>query len=156
MRTPLPQVAQWVGAGLVDQMRALVGLSPKYIKLAGEPGEVAMMTKLGAEKAYERMLDGPSPWRNLIAARLMLTLPLYRPIQHAKHIRSPLLMIVCERDEICPASIAHRAAEQAPKGRAASFNSSHFEIYFGELFDAATQEMLNFLDGTLSIKMERA
>jgi uncharacterized protein len=92
------------------------------------------------------MLDGPSPWRNLLAARVMLTLPLYRPIRAARRIVSPLLMVVCERDEICPASIARRAAELAPNGRAAAFDSSHFEIYFGPLFEAAVGEMLRFLE----------
>jgi len=149
LRAPLKQVVQWVSAGIVDQLRAWVGLTPHYIKLAGAPGEAAMMTKLGAESAYESMLDGPSPWRNLIAARLMLTLPLYRPIRRAHQIKPPLLMIVCERDEICPAKLAHKAAALAQDGRAASFDSSHFEIYFGKLFDAATGEMIRFLDNKL-------
>lgn len=146
LSAPMTQVRQWIFAGLVDQVRAILGLSPKYIKLAGAPGEKALMTKLGAEKAYEAMLDGPSPWRNLIAARLMLTLPLYRPIVHAKKVQPPLLMIVCERDEICPAALAHRVAALASKGQAASFEATHFGIYFGELFNAATREMVRFLD----------
>jgi uncharacterized protein len=152
LRAPLKQVIQWVGAGLVDQLRSLVGLAPKYIKLAGAPGEAALMTKLGAEQAYEAMQDGPSPWKNLIAARLMLTLPLYRPIRSARRIKPPLLMVICENDEICPAALAHRAAVLAPKGRAASFNSSHFEIYFGGLFNAATREMIAFLDSVINLK----
>lgn len=149
LRTPLRQVVQWLSAALVDQARALVGLSPRYIKLAGEPGQNALMTKLGAEASYLAMLDGPSSWRNQVAARIMLTLPLYRPIRSARRISPPLLMVVCERDEICPAAIAMRAAELAPNGRAAVFDSSHFEIYFGRLFDAALAEMLRFLETEL-------
>jgi uncharacterized protein len=145
LRTPLWQMWQWLSAGLIDQARALVGLSPKYIKLAGEPGENALMTRLGAEASYHAMLDGPSSWRNQVAARVALTMPLYRPIRSARHIASPLLMIVCRRDEICPASIAVRGAALAPKGRAVEFDSSHFEIYFGQLFEAAIVEMLRFL-----------
>ena len=148
LHTPLRQVVQWIAAGLKDQIRAMAGLGPAYIKLAGSPGEAAMMTKSGAEKAYESMLDGPSSWANKIAARLMLTLPLYRPITYAKAVQSPLLMVVCENDEICPPALAHKVAALAPNGRAASFNSSHFEIYFGELFESATQQMIQFLDLT--------
>jgi pimeloyl-ACP methyl ester carboxylesterase len=146
LRTPLRQVWQWVSAATIDQIRGWVGLSAKYIKLAGEPGQNALMTKLGAEEMYQKMLDGPSKWQNKIAARIMLWMPLYRPIKSARRIASPLLMVVCERDEICPASIARRAADLAPKGRATSFNSSHFEIYFGELFEAAVASMLEFLE----------
>jgi uncharacterized protein len=149
LRAAPRQVWQWVSAGVIDQARALVGLSPKYIKLAGEPGQNALMTKLGAEASYLAMLDGPSSWCNQVAARLMLTLPLYRPIRAARRIRAPLLMLVCERDEICPASIAVRAAALAPNGRSVFFDSSHFEIYFGPLFEAATTEMLRFFDAEL-------
>ena len=76
----------------------------------------------------------------------MLSMPLYRPIRSAHQIAAPLLMIVCDRDEICPASIARRAADIAPKGRWVSFDSSHFEIYFGELFDGAFASILGFLE----------
>ncbi len=151
LRAEPKQILRWVSAGLVDQIRAVFGMSPKYIKLAGAPGESALMTRLGAEQAYEAMLDGPSPWRNLIAARLMLTLPLYRPITYARRVRAPLLMVVCERDEICPAALARKVSALAPKGRAASFDASHFEIYFGELFEAATEEMIRFLDDHLAV-----
>jgi uncharacterized protein len=114
LRTPPPQILQWLPAGFIDQLRGWMGLSPRYIKLAGEPGEAALMTKLGAEARYLSMIDGPSLWRNLIAARVTLWLPLYRPIRSAARIRSPLLMVVCDRDEICPAEIAARAAKLAP------------------------------------------
>lgn len=145
LRTPLSQILKWLPAGFIDQLRGWFGMSPNYIKLAGEPGEAALMTKLGAEERYHEMIDGPSLWKNLIAARVTLWLPLYRPIRYASRISSPLLMVVCDRDEICPASIAEKAARMAPKGQAVHFNSSHFEIYFGELFDKATSSMLNFM-----------
>lgn len=155
-RASLRQVVRWVSAGMVDQTRALLGLSPRYIKLAGNPGESALMTELDAEMRYKAMLDEPSPWRNLIAARLMLWLPLYRPIKYAASIESPLLMVVCDRDEICPASYAVRAAELAPRGRAVHFDSSHFEIYFGELFERAVSAMLQFLTETTLRPQESA
>lgn len=148
VRTPLTQILQWLPAGIVDQVRGLLGMQPKYIKLAGEPGEPALMTKLGAEAKYLAMIDGPSPWRNLVAARVSLWLPLYRPIRYASAIQSPLLMIVCDRDEICPASFAVKAARLAPRGQAQHFDSSHFEIYFGELFENATNAMLGFMSTT--------
>lgn len=144
-RSPLRQILKWVGSGTIDQVKALLGLQPHYIKLAGEPGEAALMTKLDAERRYREMLDGPSRWENKIAARLMLWLPLYRPIRSARSIQSPLLMIVCDKDEICPASIAKRVADLAPRGEAVHFDSSHFDIYFGQLFEAAVKTMLEFI-----------
>lgn len=145
MKTPMMQILQWLPAGFVDQIRGWLGMTPRYIKLAGEPGETALMTKLGAEERYIAMIDGPSPWKNLIAARVALWLPLYRPIRYASRVLPPLLMVVCDRDEICPSTIAEKAARLAPRGRAVHFDSSHFEIYFGELFDGATAAMLDFM-----------
>jgi pimeloyl-ACP methyl ester carboxylesterase len=145
LKTPLHQIVRWIPAGIVDQFRGWFGMSPKYIKLAGEPGEAALMTKLGAEERYHAMIDEPSPWMNLVAARVTLWLPLYRPIRYASHIESPLLMLVCDRDEICPPTIAAKAADLASRGRAVHFDSSHFDIYFGELFAQATSSMLDFM-----------
>jgi uncharacterized protein len=156
LRTPIRQALRWIWAGIVDQARALARLPPNYIKLAGKPGENALMTGLGAEASYEAMLDGPSPWRNQIAARVALTLPFYRPIRDARGVKAPLLMIVCDRDEVCPGSIAARVAQLAPRGRATSFDSSHFEIYFGDLFDAAVAEMLRFLADAIGPPSVRA
>lgn len=148
---PLSQALRLVSAALVDQTRAVIGLSPKYIKLAGEPGQNALMATPGAEESYRKMLVEPSKWQNLVAARTMLWMPMYRPIKFAPKIASPLLMVVCERDEICPASIAARAAAVAPKGRSVSFDSSHFEIYFGDLFNDAVSAMLRFLDAEMLV-----
>lgn len=139
------QILQWLPAGFVDQLRGWAGLSPRYMKLAGEPGETALMTKLGAEERYLAMIDEPSPWANLVAARVALWLPLYRPIRYASRIRSPLLMVVCDNDEICPPALAVKAAHLAPRGQAVHLDSSHFEVYFGELFDQATASMLAFM-----------
>ncbi len=150
LRTPPKQVLGWVGAGIVDQLRGIFGASPKYIKLAGEPGQVAVMTKLGAEERYLAMIDGPSAWSNQVAARLMLWLPFYRPIRYAHAIQSPLLMVVCDRDEICPSKFATKAAGLASRGQAVHFDSSHFEIYFGSLFESATEAMLGFMAAATS------
>jgi Dipeptidyl aminopeptidases/acylaminoacyl-peptidases len=139
---------RWMLAGLADQVRAIFGGGPYYIKLAGEPGELALMTAPGAEASYLAMIDGPSPWRNLIAARFILGVPLFRPIRHAKRIASRLLMVVTDKDEICPPSIIAKAARLAPKGEAIHFDAGHFEIYFDDFFERATDAMLHFLATT--------
>jgi pimeloyl-ACP methyl ester carboxylesterase len=144
-RSPPLLALKWGIAGTIDAARALVGRSPNYIKLAGQPGEVALMSEAGAEEAYLSMIDGPSPWQNRIAARIALALPFYRPILKAANVRAPLLMVVCDRDEVCPPSAAAKVARLAPRGSTAHFDSGHFDIYFGALFDKATKAMLEFL-----------
>lgn len=145
LRSPPLLAFKWGVAGTIDAARALAGRPPKYMKLAGQPGEVALMSEAGAEDAYLSMIGGPSPWQNRIAARIVLALPFYRPISKAASIRAPLLMVICNRDEVCPPSAAAKVGRLAPRGRAAHFDSGHFDIYFGALFDGATKAMLEFL-----------
>lgn len=148
VQAPPVLALRWMLAGLIDQAGALFGRKPRYIKLAGEPGQLALMTAPGAEAAYLAMIDGPSPWRNLIAARFILGIPLFRPLRHAKRIEPRLLMIVTDRDEICPPSAIAGVARLAPRGEAVHFDAGHFDIYFGDFFDKATEAMLRFLSTT--------
>jgi uncharacterized protein len=130
----------------VDLVRTMVGLSPHYMKIVGQPGEPALLTHAGDVEGYHAMLDGPSPWANKVAARIRNAVPFFRPIQHAHAITAPLLTIICDRDEACPPALSAKAAKLAPRGQAVHFDAGHFEIYFGELFDGATKAMLTFLD----------
>lgn len=151
VKAPPILALRWILAGLIDQVRGLFGAQPHYIKLAGEPGELALMTAPGAEAGYLAMIEGPSAWRNLIAARFILGIPFYRPIRQARRIKSHLLMVVTDKDEICPPSIIAKAARLAPRGEAVHFDAGHFDIYFGEFFDKATAAMLRFLAKTKAV-----
>jgi pimeloyl-ACP methyl ester carboxylesterase len=133
-------------AWTVDQLRTFVGLAPKYMKIVGQPGELALLTHAGDEDGYNAMLDGPSAWANKVAARVRNSVPFFRPIKHAHAITTPLLAIICDRDEACPPSLSVQAAKLAPHGQVVHFDAAHFEIYFGELFEGATQAMVTFLD----------
>jgi len=138
---------RWMIAGLADLLRATLGLGPKYIRLVGEPGALALMTAPGAEKNYHAMIDGESPWRNLIAARFILGIPFFRPALRAHRVRSRLLMLVTDRDEICPGRVMADVAACAPCGQAVHFDAGHFDIYFGDHFERAVSVMLEFLGG---------
>lgn len=148
IKAPPILALRWMLAGLADQVRGLFGGAPYYIKLAAEPGELALMTAPGAEAGYKAMIEGPSPWRNLLGARFILRIPFYRPIRKARRIQAKLLMIVTDRDEITPSSVIAKVARLAPRGEAAHFDAGHFDIYFGEFFDQAIRTMLAFLAAT--------
>lgn len=145
LRAPPSQVARWLWAAARDVARARVGMEPFYVPLASEPGTGGVMTKLNAEEQYRAMLMEPSRWENKLAARIFLTLPLYRPISAARRIRAPLLMIVTDHDEICPGELQAKVATHAPAGVAIHYPASHFAIYFGPLFERACADMTKFL-----------
>jgi hypothetical protein len=90
----------------------------------------------------------PSPWHNVVAARLFWSLPFYRPITVAHRITAPLLALVTDHDEICDGRLQAEAARRAG-GTASHYAASHFEIYFGSHFERAVTEMGDFLEGQL-------
>lgn len=150
MRTRFGLTLRMLMAGAIDVLKQSVGLSPFYIKLAGQPGEIALMTAPDAEASYRMMIDEPSPWENKIAAKLAFSMPSFRPIRDAHKIKAPLLMVVCDRDEICPGARAAAAAKRAPKGSAVHFDTTHFGIYFDPWFEPAVSAMIQFLDENLA------
>lgn len=156
IRTRVGLTLRMLIAGGIDALKRSLRLSPFYIKLAGQPGEVALMTAPDAEASYRRMIEEPSPWENKIAAGLAFSMPTFRPIRDARKIKAPLLMVVCDRDEICPGTRAAAAARRAPKGNAAHFDTTHFGIYFDPWFNPAVETMIRFLDENLAGPPERS
>jgi fermentation-respiration switch protein FrsA (DUF1100 family) len=140
-----PQLVRWLWAAAKDLTRAALGREPWYVPLASEPGTSGVMTRRNAEAQYRAMLMEPSRWENKLAARIFLTLPLYRPITRARNLRAPLLMIVTDHDEICAGELQARVAQRAARGEARHHAASHFEVYFGEHFERAVREMADFL-----------
>lgn len=156
LSTPFSQMMRWSWAATKDLGCMIFGLEPSYVPLASEPGTNGVMTKLGAEQQYRSMLMEPSRWENKLAARIFLTMPLYRAISSAKNISAPLLMVVTDRDEICPGHLQARVAQLAKQGSAKHYPATHFEIYFGELFEAAVKDMILFLERHLAPKRRAA
>lgn len=150
MSTPLPQMLRWSVAATRDVFRKILGRRPYYVPLASEPGTSGVMTKLDAEKQYRSLLMEPSRWENKLAARIFLFMPFYRAINSAPRIAAPLLMIVTGQDEICSGELQAKAAKLAPQGTARVYQTTHFGIYFDELFERATADMVDFLQRNLT------
>jgi hypothetical protein len=73
---------------MLDLVRQLFGLSPRYIGLVGRPGEVAMMTASDCMDGYMRLLplelQASGAWRNRMCARAGLVVPMYMPGRRAR------------------------------------------------------------------------
>ncbi|MDX1590276.1 MAG: alpha/beta fold hydrolase, partial [Oleiphilaceae bacterium] len=59
-----------------DQLRGFLGREPLYAPIVAPPGETAAMSSEDAQSGYQAIV--PEQWRNELAARLALQLPLYR------------------------------------------------------------------------------
>jgi fermentation-respiration switch protein FrsA (DUF1100 family) len=111
----------------------------------GPPGALAAMTTPDAEPGF-RAIDPPgSSWRNEAAARVMLTVGLYRPGRRTAAIRCPVLVCVAEQDAITPPAPAIAAAERAPRGELRRYPGGHFDLYRGEAFERVVADETDFL-----------
>ena len=66
-------------AGCYDALRSLAGLSPYYIRAAGEPGSLAAMATHEALPWFTEVTPANTTWVNQVAARIALTYGTYRP-----------------------------------------------------------------------------
>lgn len=135
-------------AGVYDQLRGWLGLSPFYVLTVGAPGSLAALNKPGALEGYlevAREGNHGEGWKPLITARSLLRIPFYRPIAHTERIQCPVLLCVCEADtEVIPES-AHAAAKRAPRGESKGYPLTHFQIYLGDNFRSVVDDQISFL-----------
>lgn len=136
------------GAALLDVVRAAFGASPYYIPLAARDGELAVMA---SDTAYAGCLSiVPSNWRNAVAARILLKMPMYRPVREAKRVKCPTLLIACAQDSIVSAKACARGAECiGDKARLVVLPIDHFDVYHGQWFAHAGAEQVAFFQSAM-------
>ncbi|SNX85879.1 related to hydrolases of the alpha/beta superfamily [Melanopsichium pennsylvanicum] len=115
------------------------------IKLAGEPGETALMNAPDVYQ-YKQLIPPTMTLSNYVAARFALYLGFYNPGWKTSSIHCPILFAVCGKDTVAPPEPTLRYAKQAPKSTIKLYeHMGHFEIYTGQNFDIATKDYLEFL-----------
>ena len=70
-----------------------------------------------------------------------------RPLRREEQrwLRCPALLCVCEHDSVAPAEAAVRHARCGRNVELRTYPIGHFEIYFGEHFERAVGDQLDFL-----------
>lgn len=139
---------------LLDLVRQLLGLSPRYIGLVGRPGEVAMMTAADCVDGYMKLVSpellASGAWRNRICACAGLAVPLYMPGRRAAKIAIPILFAIAENDTIAPAAPTHAIAKRIARAEVKSYPNGHFDYYSGAGFKQIVADELEFLMRHLS------
>lgn len=134
--------------GLLDQARALLGLSPAYVPLVAPPGQFAAMSSHDSDSGYRAIT--PPGWRNEMSARLALTLATYRPISYADQVPCPTLICVCTRDSVAPAEAAIKlAGKLGRRAELKQYDIGHFDIYVGAGFERSSSDQLAFFQHVL-------
>ena len=144
-QVPLPTAARLLVAGLSDQLRAWRGRPPRMVALAGAPGDLALMSAPDVVDGYLALIPSGLVLRETAPARIVLTLPLYRPGRDARRITCPVLFCVCDRDSVAPAGRTLRHAAACPGALVRRYPAGHFDVYVGDAFETAVADQTAFL-----------
>lgn len=143
-------LAKTMALGIADSARGLLGLSPLYIPIVGRPGELAVLNTAECWDGYLGLVPENSTWRNRVAARSTLHLPLYRAVKVAHRVRAPTLLMGGVRDSLVDIEDIRKLARRLPGAELREFDCNHFEPYYPPLFETFAAEQAEFLAGHLA------
>jgi len=147
MMVPPARSLRLLALALQDRLGAALGRPPRYIPVAGAPGDLA----IGAtpDSLFGEKLTTPkdsTPWQNRVAARSLLSFSWRRPVRRAAAIHCPILLVVAENDTLAPVRPALRVAEKAPHGELYRSGGGHYDVYQGgKSFDEVLAVEIEFL-----------
>ncbi|WP_213576590.1 alpha/beta hydrolase [Rhodococcus sp. USK13] len=147
--TGLRNTLRVLPSAVIDQTRALLKRSPRYIDSIGRPGDTAVMTSPDAMDGRDRLLaesglkDGD--YLETVAARILLKIGLYSPGRTAGAISCPTLVQIMADDAVTPASVAQKTASRIPHATVHVHRGGHFDPYVEPMFPIVIDEQLSFL-----------
>jgi hypothetical protein len=131
----------------VDAARGVLGLSPRYIPMVGEPGEVAVTATSQAQE-HIATLSGEtrdSLWRNEVAPRGLFCMMRYRPGKVAHRLAMQVLVCVAEGDRETPEATTRQIVERAPCAELLRYRGSHFDFYREPVRRQVLADQIDFL-----------
>ena len=135
-KPPAPRIVLAIAA---DVLRRALSLPSKRVQVAGQPGDLAVMTTDGALAWIDAMSAKAPTFRNEVTVRSLVRVARYRPMSSIgpTGIRVPLRTILSTSDSITPARLA-RDALRGVQHDVVEFPGSHFEL-FDEHLDEVTR-----------------
>ena len=130
-----------------DKGRSRFGLSPHRIPIVGKPGTIAFLEAPGAFDGYSKLIAfyGTGNFINEVCARALLT-GAANPIDYAKDVRCPVLIQICEKDNLVSMDSALKTAKILGEyAEVKRYPIEHFEIYLGEHFEKSVDDQITFL-----------
>jgi cephalosporin-C deacetylase-like acetyl esterase len=133
-----------------DKGRSRFDLSPHLIPMVGKPGTLAMHNAPGAFEGYAKMTEESATFENEVCARALLLAHDYDPIEAAELVQCPVLLLVCEHDNLVSPDSHVRVAEVlGDKAQVKTYSIGHFDIYEGAHFETAVTTMIDFMKKSL-------
>jgi dienelactone hydrolase len=134
-----------------DALRAALRRGRRYVPIVGPPGGFALVTADGAEQGWLSTVPAGGSFDNRIAAADAVGLLPASATRRARRITAPLLVCVCDRENLMNPKHAEIAARRAQRGIALHYDSDHFEIYHPPLVEAALADQIAFLQEHLDV-----
>jgi dienelactone hydrolase len=145
MRSADPKVAARLTVlALRDDLAALAGRPPVRVPTAGAPGSTALMTAPDALPGVEALSAGHAI-DHTVSARIGTRIGPYRPGRALRRPHPPTLLCVCEHDSVAPAAAAIKHAARGRDVELRRYPIGHFDIYWGDAFERAVADQLDFL-----------
>lgn len=130
---------------VADILSSFTGYHPIMLKLSGAPGEAAIMA-VPDYKSYLQQVLQHSYFVNKAPARTILEFLKYSPGKYTKNIENPIFYAVCLKDTVAPAEATLKYAKRSERGMIKSYDCGHFDIYFGNYFEIASEDYIVFFD----------
>lgn len=126
-----------------DMGRSRFGLSAHKIPIVGKPGSIAMVTAPGAFEGYSKLAS--EGFVNEVCTRILLRTHGFSPINHAKDVQCPVLLQICEKDNLVSiSSVLETAQILGEYAEVKKYPIGHFDIYSGEHFEKSVSDQIEF------------
>ncbi|HEX7827784.1 MAG TPA: alpha/beta fold hydrolase [Mycobacterium sp.] len=135
-----------------DAIRAVARRGRRYVPIVGPPGSLAMVTAPGAEAGWNSTVPPGFGFDNRIAAADAVAMVTTSALRHARRVPAPLLVCVCDEENLMNPRYAALVAHRAPNGVARHYPSDHFAIYHPPLVDRVLADQTAFLVEHLDVR----
>jgi hypothetical protein len=110
-----------------------------------------MVTVAGAQAGWNSTVPQGGQFDNRIAAADAVAMVTTSAIRHARNVKGPLLVCVCDRETLMDPKYAAMVARRAPRGVARHYDSGHFDIYHPPLVATVLADQTAFLQKHLDV-----
>ncbi|MCK5130465.1 MAG: alpha/beta fold hydrolase [Clostridiales bacterium] len=139
--------------GQRDKGRSRFGLSPHVFPAYGKEGTIAMMAGMGLYEGIQRLAVNSTTFKNELCGRVALLPHAPDPTQRALEGKCKVMVLVCKNDMlVSPKTHVKMIENLSDRAVVKKYDSGHFDIYFGDLFEKASDDQLAFLNGIMASK----
>ena len=118
---------------------------PIYIPTVAQDGFAALVCP-ECVKGYQTLVPADQmASENKVAARILMTLPFYKPASSAAHISAPVLVVAAENDGLIPVKGVRDMVKELPHGEYLELKGAdHFSPYTQPLFEQVVSRQTAF------------